>query len=222
MPGMKPCQTKPSTSGSVDPGLGAVRVEQAQLDPLGDLAEHGEVGAGSVVGRAERVGLARPDVGQRGGRVGRWGGLARAGSDQSALSYFPGLTKATIRVPVMREHHERSSSRPAPERSPWCRAAPTSPVTARCWSTSTPVWPPSPLTGRTGATPSVTGCGTNWLRPIPGATGTKTCARSCSPGRLRRSLRVPTWLRVRTPSPPRGRGSAPRDRRARRGRCASP
>jgi hypothetical protein len=30
--------------GHVDPGLHAVVVEQAELDPLGDLGEQGEVG----------------------------------------------------------------------------------------------------------------------------------------------------------------------------------
>ena len=46
--------------GQRDPGLGAVGVEQAQLDPLGDLAEHREVGARAVVGRAQRIRLTRP------------------------------------------------------------------------------------------------------------------------------------------------------------------
>jgi hypothetical protein len=40
--------------------LGAVVVEQAQLDLLGDLAEDREVGAGAVVRRPERVGGAGP------------------------------------------------------------------------------------------------------------------------------------------------------------------
>ena len=46
----------------VDPGLLAVVVEQAQLDPVGDLREQREVGAAAVVGGAERVRVARPDL----------------------------------------------------------------------------------------------------------------------------------------------------------------
>ena len=42
------------------PGLGAVVVEQAQLDSLGDLGEEGEVGARAVVAGAERIGTTRP------------------------------------------------------------------------------------------------------------------------------------------------------------------
>lgn len=37
-----------------------IDTEKAQLDALGDLAEQREVGAGTVVGRPERVGLAAP------------------------------------------------------------------------------------------------------------------------------------------------------------------
>ena len=47
--------------GHLDPHLGAIGVEQAQLDALGHLGEQGEVGAPSVVGGAERVGDAGPD-----------------------------------------------------------------------------------------------------------------------------------------------------------------
>ena len=42
--------------------LGAVVVEQAQLDAVGDLGEQREVGAGAVVGGPERVGATRPDL----------------------------------------------------------------------------------------------------------------------------------------------------------------
>ncbi len=66
MLGTKPCQTKPSTSGSVEPGLVAVGVEQAQLDPLGDLAEQREVGARAVVGGPQRIGLARRQTSELG------------------------------------------------------------------------------------------------------------------------------------------------------------
>ena len=50
------CQTKRVDLGQLDAGLRAVVVDQAQLDPLGDLGEQGEVGPGAVVGRAEGVG----------------------------------------------------------------------------------------------------------------------------------------------------------------------
>ncbi len=49
--------------GQGDPGLGAVLVEQAQLDLGRDLGEQREVGAGAVVGGAERVRRAGPDAG---------------------------------------------------------------------------------------------------------------------------------------------------------------
>ncbi|BCI87185.1 hypothetical protein NIIDMKKI_23910 [Mycobacterium kansasii] len=48
--------------GQGDPGLGAVGVEQTQLDPLGDLAEQREIRAGAVVRRAQRVGPAGPNL----------------------------------------------------------------------------------------------------------------------------------------------------------------
>ena len=41
--------------GQLDAGLGALVVDEAQLDPLGDLGEEGEVDAGAVVRGAERV-----------------------------------------------------------------------------------------------------------------------------------------------------------------------
>ena len=47
--------------GQRHPGLGAV-VEQARLDPLRGLAEYREIGARTVVRRAQRVGLAGPDL----------------------------------------------------------------------------------------------------------------------------------------------------------------
>ena len=48
--------------GQGDPGLVVIRVEQAQLNTLGDLAEQREVGAGAVVGGAKRIGLTAPDL----------------------------------------------------------------------------------------------------------------------------------------------------------------
>jgi hypothetical protein len=48
--------------GQVDPALGAVVVEEAQLDPGGHLREDPEVGAGSVERRAQRVRGAGPDL----------------------------------------------------------------------------------------------------------------------------------------------------------------
>ena len=66
----------------VDPDLVVATVagrvaEQAQLDPLGDRREQGEVGAGPVVGGAERRRLADPGArfpGGRAGALGRSGG----------------------------------------------------------------------------------------------------------------------------------------------------
>src|SRR5690606_22069440 len=46
----------------VDAGLGAVVVEEAELDALGDLGEEGEVGPRAVVRGAERVGVAWPGL----------------------------------------------------------------------------------------------------------------------------------------------------------------
>ena len=48
--------------GHLDPGLRAVLVEEAQLDPLGDLAEEREVGPAPVERRAQGVGAPRPDL----------------------------------------------------------------------------------------------------------------------------------------------------------------
>jgi hypothetical protein len=52
--------------GQLDPGLvdraPGADVEEAQLDSLGDLAEEREVGPAAVERRAERVGLAGPDL----------------------------------------------------------------------------------------------------------------------------------------------------------------
>ena len=42
--------------GQGDAVLGTVGVEQAQLHPLGNFAKHGEVGARTVIGRAQGVG----------------------------------------------------------------------------------------------------------------------------------------------------------------------
>jgi hypothetical protein len=46
--------------GQLDALLAAILVEEAEVDPLGDLAEHAEVRAATVVGRAEPVRLAGP------------------------------------------------------------------------------------------------------------------------------------------------------------------
>ncbi len=46
----------------LDPGLGVVLVEQAQLDLLGNLGEDREIGAGAIVGGTERIGAAWPDL----------------------------------------------------------------------------------------------------------------------------------------------------------------
>ena len=46
--------------GQRDPCLRAVGVEQTQLDPLGHLAEHREISAGTVIAGAQRVGLTAP------------------------------------------------------------------------------------------------------------------------------------------------------------------
>ena len=48
--------------GQGDAGLAAELVEQAQLDPLGDLREQAEVGTHPVPGGAERVRAARPHL----------------------------------------------------------------------------------------------------------------------------------------------------------------
>ena len=48
--------------GQVEAGLGAVVVDEAQLDPLGHLAEQGEVDATAVVGGAEGVRRSGPDL----------------------------------------------------------------------------------------------------------------------------------------------------------------
>ncbi len=55
----------------VDPRLGPVLGDQAQLNLLGDLGEQREVGARAVIGGAERIGGARPHRGQGGRRRGR-------------------------------------------------------------------------------------------------------------------------------------------------------
>ena len=48
--------------GQGDPRLGAVGLEQAELDRVGDLGEHGEVRPRAVVGRAEREGGSGPQA----------------------------------------------------------------------------------------------------------------------------------------------------------------
>ena len=53
---------EPVDLGKRHPGLGALGVEQTQLDLLSHLGEHREVGAEPVVAGAQRIGLARPDL----------------------------------------------------------------------------------------------------------------------------------------------------------------
>ena len=97
MLGRKPCQTNAVHLGQGDPGLGAVRVEQAQLDTLGDLAEQREVGAGAVVGGAERIGLAAPDLLRNGV------GIRNLGQVRTLLAWLE-PNKATIRCTRVVEH----------------------------------------------------------------------------------------------------------------------
>ena len=82
--------------GQRHPGLGAVGVEQAQLDLLGGLAEHCEIGARAVVGGAERICLARPDL-QRRGRRRRFGGLGQSARSRRVLQGDRYGPDATIR-----------------------------------------------------------------------------------------------------------------------------
>jgi hypothetical protein len=65
--GHEPVPDEAINLGQRHPGLDSVRVEQAQLDPLGHLAEQGEVGARAVIGGAQRIGLAPPDLQLSGG-----------------------------------------------------------------------------------------------------------------------------------------------------------
>ena len=55
-----PDKTIPLRQGN--PGLATRVVEEAELDPIRGLGEDREIGAATVVGRAERVGRARPDI----------------------------------------------------------------------------------------------------------------------------------------------------------------
>ena len=58
--GQVPVPDEPVHLVQVDPRLGAVVVEQAELDPVGYLGEQPEVGPGSVIGGTQRVAVARP------------------------------------------------------------------------------------------------------------------------------------------------------------------
>src|SRR4029077_5633982 len=51
---------EPVHLAQVDPALGPVVVEQAQLDPLRYLGEQSEVGPGPVIGGPERIAVAWP------------------------------------------------------------------------------------------------------------------------------------------------------------------
>ena len=89
--------------GQLDACLGAVIVEEAQLDRVRDLGEQREVGADAVEGAAERRGVAGPDPRHRswlpGGalvrRTGgphpnrRGGGRRRGGPLRFAFPFFP-------------------------------------------------------------------------------------------------------------------------------------
>ena len=58
--GQVPVPDEPVHLVQVDPRLGAVVVEQAELDPVGYLGEQPEVGPGSVIRGTQRVAVARP------------------------------------------------------------------------------------------------------------------------------------------------------------------
>ena len=87
--GHEPVPDESIDLGQRDPGLGSVRVEQAQLDPLGHLAEQGEVGARAVIGGAQRIGLAPPHF-----RLTRFGptGLQLAGGMTAGAGFIFELT----------------------------------------------------------------------------------------------------------------------------------
>ena len=83
------------------------RRREAQLDPLGDLGEEGEVDARAVVGRAEGVGLARPDLhGLLSSVIGRRAAALRGDSGRrgrrahSPLPRPVGATAAVCRSPA--------------------------------------------------------------------------------------------------------------------------
>jgi hypothetical protein len=84
-PGQVGVPAEPVDLGQRDAALAAV-VEQAQLDDLGHLGEQGEVGAGAVVGGAQRIGPARPhlDLGHRTTLGGDAGGPIRAARTEAA------------------------------------------------------------------------------------------------------------------------------------------
>ena len=58
--GQVPVPDEPVHLVQVDPRLGAVVVEQAELNPVGYLGEQPEVGPGSVIRGTQRVAVARP------------------------------------------------------------------------------------------------------------------------------------------------------------------
>ena len=58
--GQVPVPHEPVHLVQVDPAFCAVVVEQAQLDSLGYLGEQPEVGSGPVIGRPQRIAVARP------------------------------------------------------------------------------------------------------------------------------------------------------------------
>ena len=58
--GQVPVPDEPVDLVQVDPRLGAVVVEQAELDPVGYLGEEGEVGPGSVIRGPQRIAVTRP------------------------------------------------------------------------------------------------------------------------------------------------------------------
>ena len=59
-PGQVPVPDKPVNLAQLDPALGAVVVEQAQLDPVGYLGEQPEVGPGPVIGSPQRIAVPGP------------------------------------------------------------------------------------------------------------------------------------------------------------------
>ena len=71
----------------LDPLLGAVLVEQAQLDPFGVLGEEREVRAVAVPFRAERERLSRPHAASH--QAGRSQSTASGGSVSVALNGWP-------------------------------------------------------------------------------------------------------------------------------------
>ncbi len=127
----------------VEPLLGALSVEQAQLDSFGDLTEQREIGAGTVVGRAQGIRRSRPDLHRAPSK--RWGpgrclaAFEPARSGRDAHSRDLPATTITVR-PVYWDAiwrgvtpgylAESSSSRPQPLRGPGIRP----------WTVTRSVW----------------------------------------------------------------------------------